>query len=203
MDKEEVKTPQPSRLLTTFEVKEQLKKFKAPLQPSEVEWRVGSKSNDGTSVLAYIDNRTVYDRLDKFFGIHWGSSTEQDEGQWFHFVKEKKKYNKMVTYDSYVNKGGGFRAKIWINHDQGRIERMDAAGFSDVEPYKGGASDAFKRCAHSFGLGRELYRYPRVVIEEEWPNIYKYRKQLEQITTDFLAGRAKSYYKLSQTGGLK
>jgi len=36
-----------------------------------------------------------------------------------------------------------------------------------MEPFKGGISGALKRAATVWGIGRELYSYPRVIIEGE------------------------------------
>lgn len=47
------------------------------------------------------------------------------------------------------------------------IEKQDGAGATDMEPFKGGISGALKRAAVAWGIGRELYRYPRILIEGE------------------------------------
>jgi hypothetical protein len=36
-----------------------------------------------------------------------------------------------------------------------------------MEPFKGDISGALKRAATAWGIGRELYSYPRVVVEGE------------------------------------
>jgi len=47
------------------------------------------------------------------------------------------------------------------------VEKQDGSGASDMEPFKGGISGALKRAATAWGIGRELYTYPRVIIEGE------------------------------------
>jgi hypothetical protein len=47
------------------------------------------------------------------------------------------------------------------------VHREDGASKTNIEPEKGGISDAMKRAAVQFGLGRCLYDYPRVFIECE------------------------------------
>ncbi len=47
------------------------------------------------------------------------------------------------------------------------VEKQDGSGATDMEPFKGGISGALKRAAVAWGIGRELYRYPRVIIEGE------------------------------------
>ena len=64
-------------LLSLTDAYTRLKRLALPLKAHEIEWRVGSKSNGKTSVLAYIDNRTVYDRFDALFSIYWNSSVQK------------------------------------------------------------------------------------------------------------------------------
>ena len=44
-------------------------------------------------------------------------------------------------------------------------KKTDGASRTAVEPVKGGISDAMKRCAVQFGLGRALYDFPKVMIQ--------------------------------------
>lgn len=109
-----------------------------PIRPDEVEWRVQfSKTfKDKVIVVPYITNRCVMDRFDTAFGWDGWSST----------IRE-------------IN--NGFICQIKV----GSVIKEDGASKSDIEPEKGGISDSMKRCAVQFGLGRDLYKYPRVFIE--------------------------------------
>lgn len=118
-----------------------MKKLKAPFPVEKLSWRVGQKTNwdkvkncpkDDTKpvkamMLVYIDARDVQDRLDEVCGFNWEN--------------EFKSVNGRTT------------CRITING----ISREDGAGDTDFEAEKGGLSDAFKRAAVQWGVGRYLY----------------------------------------------
>ena len=115
----------------------------APLTTHEIEWRVQSQTKDGQKIIVvpYITNRSVMQRFDDQFG--WAG--------WQNEIKEID---------------GGFLCTITAVLPGGEIVRKtDGASRTSVEPVKGGISDAMKRCAVQFGLGRALYDFPKVFIE--------------------------------------
>ena len=115
----------------------------APLTTHEIEWRVQSQTKDGQKIIVvpYITNRSVMQRFDDQFG--WAC--------WHNEIKEIE---------------GGFLCTITAVLPGGEIVRKtDGASRTNVEPVKGGISDAMKRCAVQFGLGRGLYDFPKVFIE--------------------------------------
>lgn len=103
-----------------------------PFPADSIHWRVGSTTKDGKRgmALAYIDARDVMDRLD-----------EVCCGEW---------------QDSYSEVCGRIVCNITIYGQT----RADGAGDTAVEAEKGGLSDAFKRAAVKWGVGRYLYRLP-------------------------------------------
>lgn len=115
----------------------------APLTVQEIEWRVQSQTKDGQKIVVvpYITNRCVMQRFDEQFG--WAG--------WQNEIKEID---------------GGFLCTITVVLPGGEIVRKtDGASRTTVEPVKGGISDAMKRCAVQFGLGRSLYDFPKVMIQ--------------------------------------
>jgi len=111
-----------------------IKALTQPWQKEEIKWRVGSMTKDKKKALplAYIDARTVMERLDNAVGvINWQDRYE------FH---EKR----TICYLS-----------IRLNNEW--LCKSDGAGDSDIEGEKGGISDAFKRASVKWGMGRELY----------------------------------------------
>lgn len=119
--------------------------LKAPFDPAKVSWRVGSTTGDKKKglALAYIDARDVMERLDAVCG---------PEG-W---------------QDSYTETAKGrIICTIQIKIGDEWIVKSDGAGNTDVEGDKGALSDAFKRCAVKWGIGRYLYDVdsPWVAIE--------------------------------------
>lgn len=103
--------------------------------PREViSWRAQTLTRDNTKALAlaYIDARDVMDRLDTVCGpANWQDRYE------FHGTRT-------VCYLS-----------IRIGDEW--ITKADGAGDSDVEAEKGAISDALKRAAVKWGIGRYLY----------------------------------------------
>ncbi len=115
----------------------------APLTAHEVEWRVQSQTKDGQKIVVvpYITNRCVMQRFDEQFG--WAG--------WQNEIREIE---------------GGFLCTITAVMPGGEIVRKtDGASRTNVEPIKGGISDAMKRSAVQFGLGRALYDFPKVLIQ--------------------------------------
>jgi hypothetical protein len=114
-----------------------LTELKRPFDPALVKWRVGATTTDKSKgiALAYIDARDVMKRLDEVCGA---------EG-----------WDKTLTHFD-----GGFICELTIKTGEIYSSRSDVAGFTKVEPEKGGASDAFKRAAANWGIGRYLYYLP-------------------------------------------
>ena len=101
----------------------------APFAADKLSWRVGQKNKDKTKamMLVYIDSRDVQDRLDEVCGMNWKDDYKEVQG------------------------------RLVCNLQVGNTVRTDGAGDTDFEGEKGGLSDAFKRAAVKFGIGRYLY----------------------------------------------
>jgi len=120
-----------------------IQNFTKPLSPNEVEWKIQAKTKDGnrTIIVPYIDARACYSRLDESFGA----------------------FGWKVKYDQLSQ---GFIATLSIKDENGEwVCKDDGASMTGIEPFKGGISDSLKRACHAWGLGRELYSYPRVMID--------------------------------------
>ncbi len=115
-------------------------KLAAEFPRNAISWRAQSLTKDGNKALAlaYIDARDVMDRLDAVCG----SQNWQDRYE-FHGTRT-------ICYLS-------------IRVDGEWITKADGAGDSDVEAEKGAISDALKRAAVKWGIGRYLYS-----IETPW-----------------------------------
>jgi hypothetical protein len=115
----------------------------APILPNEVEWRIQSQTSTGKLIVVpYINNRCVMTRFDAAFGAdNWTSEFREI--------------------------ANGFLCRLTVSINDRQVYREDGASKTNIEPEKGGISDAMKRAAVQFGLGRCLYDYPRVFIECE------------------------------------
>ena len=147
-----------------LDVSEQLK---IPFPVNRVHWRTGStnkkaqerstgdkyaKATKGMP-LAYIDARDVMQRLDEVFGV----------GKW---------------QDNYFETNSGrIICELSCFIDSMWIKKSDGAGDTGTEGEKGAISDAFKRAAVKFGIGRYLY-----AIKSGWIDLDNYGKfQIPQL----------------------
>lgn len=143
----------------------------APFPADAVHWRAQSVSNrtEGASALAlaYIDARDVMDRLDAAVGPeNWQDSYE-----------ETPKGRLICTLSIRIN-------GEWIS-------KSDGAGNTDVEGDKGAISDALKRAAVKWGIGRYLYDLKDVWAPCELNQNGKWKKWLPQAAPKFAAALAK------------
>lgn len=138
----------------------------APFAVEMIEWRVGSTSKDKTKCLplCYIDARAVMDRLDTVCGADgWQCN-----------------YTPVGNGTMICNLGVRMPDGAWL-------WKADGAGATDIEGEKGALSDALKRAAVRWGVGRYLYD-----IKSHWVPLTdsKYisddeRKKLDKLHEDF------------------
>jgi len=101
-------------------------------------WRVQSANKYGASCVAYIDARQVQDLLDEVCGAeNWQCKYEEHKGNLFCSI--------------------GILVKITDGIVKDWVWKSDCGTESNVEKQKGEASDAFKRAAVMWGVGRFLY----------------------------------------------
>lgn len=97
-------------------------------------WKIQSKAKDGKKAqcVAYINARDVMDLLDRAIGIeNWR--------------------------DSYRREGTGLVCKLELRIDKEWIAKEDIGVPGNFEAEKSEFSDAFKRAAVKWGIGRFLY----------------------------------------------
>lgn len=137
-----------------------LKKLKDPFPRDRVSWRAQTVTRDGDKALAlaYIDARDVMERLDEICGPE----------------------NWQCRY-SHADKKTICEIGIKIGNEW--VWKADGAGDSDVEAEKGALSDALKRAAVRWGIGRYLYD-----LETPWvpcqSRDYNGKKQFVKFTDD-------------------
>lgn len=118
-----------------------LSKLSEPLPISSIDFRVQSISASGwAKMLAYKDARVDMQRLDDVVGpLNWKREHSREN------------HNCIV---SIYNKDIG----EWVSKE-------DTGVASNAEAQKGLASDSFKRACFNWGIGRELYDYPVILVE--------------------------------------
>lgn len=118
-------------------------KLSLPLGVEDVEFRIQSINKVGyATLLAYKDARVDMNRLDKVAGaINWKRE---------HFVLNGSMYCKVSIFNENTGQ--------WVSKE-------DCGTPSMTEKEKGLSSDAFKRACTNWGIGRELYNYPRMQVK--------------------------------------
>jgi len=129
----------------------------APFDPSLVKFRPGAISGSRALAMPYVDARAIQDRLDDVLGpLHW-----QDE---YEFLPDD----------------GCVLCRLRLRLAGEWITKMDVGGPSEQpdegDRRKAAVSDALKRAAVKFGIGRYLYRLPQT-----WVDYDPQRKQLRSL----------------------
>jgi len=126
---------------------EQFELLKKPFPPNAIQWRITATGKNSPKGLAvpYLDSRAIQNRLDEVIGReNWQNSFD---------MRMLMKDNAFVCTISIFDEKRG----EWISKSNG-------AGSSDIEPIKGGFSDAFKRAASMWNIGRYLYEFEGVWV---------------------------------------
>jgi hypothetical protein len=131
----ETPNPRPS-------VEELTEMLSAPFDPREVKFKPAVVSGQRALALAYVDARVIQDRLDDVLGVTgW-----QDE------------------YECLPDGSVVCRLRLRLGDEW--ITKMDVGGQSEQpdegDRRKAAFSDALKRAAVKFGIGRYLYRLPHL-----------------------------------------
>ena len=128
--------------MTNADWLEKMAALSKPLTIDQIEFRVGATINSGQVLLAYKTARVDMDRLDACVG---------------QFGWQRK--HELIDGDLYCHVGV-YDGKQWV-------WKSDVGTESRTEKEKGRASDSFKRACVNWGIGRELYEMPNIVIEEK------------------------------------
>jgi len=120
----------------------------------EIEWRImtgGFKNNDESQpwaiILPYLTSRAIMNRLDDAIGVE----------NW---------------QDHYRQLEHGITCSLSLRIKNEWITKEDGASETEIDSFKGGLSDAFKRAAVKWGMGRYLY-------ELKGPYFAQFKKQNE------------------------
>jgi len=123
------------------------RKLAEPFPPGEVQWRIEALSKDKRKALVvpYVDARTVLDRLDRVVGPEgWHDSYE-------------------VLSDQERTLEGERRERVVEVKCRLTVLGVSKEDVGEGDSLKAAFSDALKRAAVKFGVGRYLYR-----LEKQW-----------------------------------
>ena len=128
------------------------------LEADEIECRVAQVINTpkfkGVSILLYKDARVDQNILDETVGSYnWQRRHTRDNA------------NCIVS--------------IWDKDKNQWVEKEDVGTESNTEKEKGLASDSFKRACFNWGIGRELYTAPAILISDKDCYIYEDKGKLK------------------------
>lgn len=119
------------------------------LRADEVDVRPAEVKNDKVTLLLYQNARCAQNILDESVGcLNWQKEYYPVNG---------------LTFCKIGIKDGETNNWVW---------KSDTGSESNIEADKGLASDAFKRAAVSWGIGRELYSAPRISISLTDKDLY-------------------------------
>lgn len=128
----------------------------APFEPKEVKFKPQMVKNNRALAMGYIDARLIQDRLDEVLGVeNW-----QDK---YEFLPDGS-----VVCRLRLKLGGRWITKT----DVGSPSEQPDSG----DRVKAAVSDALKRAAVKFGIGRYLYRLPA-----QWVDYDPVKKQLTNL----------------------
>lgn len=118
-----------------------LLKLSEPLPIESIDFRIQSINKGGyATILAYKDARVDMQRLDEVCGpMNWKREHTRDN------------HNCIVS--------------IWDEGKAHWVSKEDTGTESFTEKEKGLASDSFKRACFNWGVGRELYDYPEIIVK--------------------------------------
>jgi len=119
-----------------------LSQLRALFPDRDISWRpiVYTRDRRRALVLAYVSNRAIMDRLDAVCGpANWRNTFQRGPD-------------------------GGVICGISIRVDGDWVTKWDGAENTSIESVKGGLSASMRRAAVQWGIGRYLYRLPRVWV---------------------------------------
>lgn len=144
------------------------------LRADEIECRVAMVKPNGVTLLLYKDARCDMNILDETVGaMNWQKHYALIDGQLFCEVS------------------------IWDEKKAQWISKQDVGVESNTEAEKGRASDAQKRAAFAWGIGRELYTAPFIWVKKEDCNITTENKCYDKFVVQSIEIKDKKITSLS------
>jgi hypothetical protein len=167
-----------AKVTTAKEIEGEIQaRLAAPFDPSEVRWKVQTVSGNRCLAVAYVDARAVMDRLDETLGVN----------DW------QDRYTVIDSHSVSCRLRVRFGSEWITKEDVGSESEQPDEG----DRRKAAYSDALKRVAVKFGIGRYLYRLPR-----QWVDYDPAKKQMLRVPAlpDWAAPKQRVSPKTPKTG---
>lgn len=135
-------------------------KLGKPFPASDVSWRMQyvDKGKCEGFAVPYLDARAIADRLDDVVGpYNW----KDEYGIWHCYTEKSKEQGK----DDKIINSQVCKLSVYNDERKEWVEKSDGAENTDFESIKGGLSDAFKRVAVKWNIGRYLYKFDPVWVK--------------------------------------
>lgn len=139
-----------------------LKDLRKPFPVNLIQWKPQSVNKDRGSALAvpYIDARAVEGRLDDVAGPEsWADS--------YHVVEYEGKLRMACSLSIYCGPERGWVAKVGFG---------EPPEGQQIDEGKGAESDALKRAAVKWGIGRYIYAFPKQWVDAEFSANGKFKR---------------------------
>lgn len=122
----------------------QIRKLHADEIDARISQIIETSSWAGVTLLLYKDARVDQRILDETFGsLNWQRSHQEIDGNLYCTVS------------------------VWDDAKKEWVSKQDVGTESYTEAEKGQASDSFKRACFNWGIGRELYTAPDILIDKQ------------------------------------
>ena len=133
------------------------RKLAEPFPPGEVQWRVEALSRDKKRALVvpYVDARTVLDRMDKVVGPEGWHDAYEVLSDAERLVKDER---------------GERRERLCEVKCRLTVLGVTKEDVGEGDSLKAAFSDALKRAAVKFGVGRYLYRLEKQLVDYDPEN---------------------------------
>lgn len=157
------------------------------IKREDIKYRIGTTSKPGASkkwatVLVYIDARTAQEELDEKFGSeNWQYTWSSTPGHDFAIHGELRVKTEDGTWISREDVGYPQANKMKKKVDE-------------TEVLKDAVSDAQKRCAVQFGIGRFLYDAPNLWTQAVVTDAKGYVRKLDKLGEQEIEGRIDKWY---------
>ena len=142
-------------------IKQIMTELQAKFEDEDIIWKPANFKQPNGLKLPYLRKDAIMQRLDDVVGV---------DGWWRKFTP--------IHFDS--SEKPGFFCELTLVINGVEITKTDAAEQTNIAPLKGGLSDAFKRAAMAFGIGRFLTKMNKKQPKSNYKKAYTEKKETQK-----------------------